>query len=66
MEIVAINRSEQEAYFEDGTLAPFFVMYDNAGETTDEPKEAVSAVILHPAGPWVVIGLDWFERATRH
>jgi hypothetical protein len=65
-EVVAINRNEQQAYFEDGSLVPFSVMYDGYGEITDEPKNAATAVILHPEGPWVVIGLDWFEQMTRH
>lgn len=66
MEIVAINRANQEAYLEDGSTVPFSVMYDASGEITDESKDAISAVVLHPEGPWVTIGLDWFEQATRH
>lgn len=64
--IAAIDRESMVAILDDGRITPFTEMYGEHGDDVTDTDDAVTVVIKHPDGPWVVLDLEWFDAITRH
>jgi hypothetical protein len=45
VDVVLVNMDEQTAYCSDGVTRSFFEMYDAQAQPTEDPDEAIAAVV---------------------
>jgi hypothetical protein len=59
--VIAIKASEQVALLADNTTRPFDMMFDEDGDETDDPDEAVAAIVQLSDDAWDTFTFDEFE-----
>lgn len=65
-EVVAISRDRHEVVLATGEIVEMTDWYDEDGDETDNPDEALSMVGQMKDGRWLAIEIIAFEPATLH
>jgi hypothetical protein len=57
IDVVLVNMEEQTAYCSDGITRSFFEMYDAEAQPTEDPDEAIAAVVKVGEDQFIVLNL---------
>jgi hypothetical protein len=57
VDVVYVNLDECTAFCSDGVTRPFYEMYDAWAELTQDPDEAMVAVVKIADGKFIMLGL---------
>ena len=66
IDVVYVNMDECTAYCSDGVTRPFYEMYDACAELTQDPDEAMVAIIKIAEDKFIMLGLVGEESASLH
>ncbi len=58
VDVVLVNMDEQTAYCSDGVTREFFEMYDAQAQPTEDPDEAIAAVVKVGEDQFIVLNLS--------
>jgi hypothetical protein len=61
VDVVLVNMDEQTAFCSDGVTRSFFEMYDAQAQPTENPDEAVAAVVKVGDDQYIVLDLTLGE-----
>lgn len=61
-DVYAVDREAKVVLFDDGKLCPFSSMYNDDGVLTEDPNEAVTAVVCECEGRWHSLDLRCFTK----
>jgi hypothetical protein len=57
VDVVLVNMDEQTAFCSDGVTRSIFEMYDCEAQRTDDPEEAIAAVVKVADDQFIVLNL---------
>ena len=57
VDVVLVNMEEQTAYCSDGVTRDIYEMYDAQAQVTEDPDEAIAAVVKVGEDQYIVINL---------
>jgi len=57
IDVVLVNIDERTAFCSDGVTRTFFEMYDAEAQLTEDPDEAIAAVVKVGADQYIVLNL---------
>jgi hypothetical protein len=66
IDVVYVNMDDCTAYCSDGVTRPFYEMYDACAELTQDPDEAMVAIIKIADDKFIMLGLVGEEPALLH
>jgi hypothetical protein len=66
IDVVYVNMDECTAYCSDGVTRPFHEMYDAAAEPTQDPDEAMVAIVKIAEDKFILLGLVGEEAVSLH
>lgn len=66
MNVEVVNLTKRLALLDDGRSCRVDTLLDADGDETDEPRDAVVAILALPDGRWGVIDLRDFEPREPH
>jgi len=66
IDVVYVNMDECTAYCSDGVTRPFYEMYDAAAELTQDPDEAMVAIVKIAEDKFILLGLVGEEAVSLH
>ncbi len=66
IDVVYVNMDECTAYCSDGVTRPFYEMYDACAELTQDPDEAMVAIIKIAEDKFIMLGLVGEEPVSLH
>ena len=66
IDVVYVNMDECTAYCSDGVTRPFYEMYDACAELTQDPDEAMVAIIKIAEDKFIMLGLVGEESVSLH
>jgi hypothetical protein len=66
VDVVLVNMDELTAYCSDGVTRSFFEMYDAQAQPTEDPDEAIAAVVKVGEDQFIVVKLTEDEVVQVH
>ena len=66
VDVVYVNMDECTAYCSDGVTRPFHEMYDACAELTQDPDEAMVAIVKIAEDKFIMLGLVGEEAVSVH
>ena len=66
VDVVLVNMEEQTAYCSDGVTRTFFEMYDAQARVTEDPDEAIAAVVKVGEDQFIVLNLTEDDAVKVH
>ena len=66
IDVVLVDMEEQTAYCSDGQARPFHEMYNASAELTEDPDEAVAAIVKIADDKFIIVGLAGSETVSVH
>ena len=66
VDVVLVNMDEQTAYCSDGVTRNFFEMYDSEAQPTQDPDEAIAAVVKVGEDQFILLNLNEAAGAELH
>jgi len=66
VDVVLVNMDERTAYCSDGVTRSFFEMYDAQAQPTEDPDEAIAAVVKVGEDQFIVLNLTDEQGAKVH
>ena len=66
VDVVYVDLDACTAYCSDGVTRPFYQMYDSCAELTEDPEEALVAVIKIADDEFIMLGLVGEESVSVH
>ncbi len=66
IDVVLVNMEEQTAYCSDGVTRDIFEMYDSEAKPTEDPDQAIAAVVKVGDDQFILLNLADGEAAKLH
>jgi hypothetical protein len=66
VDVVLVNMEERTAYCSDGVTRTFFEMYDAQAQPTEDPDEAIAAVVKVGDDQFIVLNLTEDDDVKVH
>lgn len=66
IDVVYVDMDDCTAYCSDGVTRPFYEMYDSSAELTEDPDEAMVAIIKIADDKFIMLGLVGEEPVSIH
>ena len=66
VDVVLVNMDEQTAYCSDGITRNFFEMYDAEAQPTQDPDQAIAAVVKVGEDQFILLNLTGEDGAKLH
>ena len=66
VDVVLVNIDERTAYCSDGVTRSIFEMYDSEAQPTEDPDEAIAAVVKVGDDQFILLNLTGEDAAKLH
>jgi hypothetical protein len=66
VDVVLVNMDEQTAFCSDGVTRNFFEMYDAEAKVTEDPDQAIAAVVKVGVDQFILLNLNEAAGADLH